>query len=285
MSKARSISIAEVVIGVFLSLLTVNSYAVFPDAEFERHYAGLLKQYWHQPISVNGIETAVFDYPAMHREHKRDGHFSRALKALEQVDISRFSGGKSEMAFWINVYNFAAMKLVLDQYPVDSIRSIKINLFKYPWSVEAIRIKGKQYTLKQIEKDILLPRYKDPRIVFAVSCAAVSCPDRIKEPFIANQLDQQLDQMIRQFYKNPGKGLRLDRKKKIVYLSWILKQDRELFRGYERGALGFVVNYLDKPVREWIEQNDVTVEFIPHDWTLNDIAQADSMQTDRGKYE
>jgi len=285
MKKACSISRSAALIGVMLSLLTVSSYAVSPDAEFERHYAGLLKQYWRLPLSVNGVETAVFDYPAMHREHKRTGHFSSALKALERVDIDRFSGGKNEMAFWINVYNFAAMKLVLDQYPVDSIRSIKINLFKYPWSVEAVRIKGKQYTLKQIEKDILLRKYKDPRIVFAVSCAAVSCPDRITEPFTANRLDQQLDQMIRQFYKNPGKGLRLDRKKKIVYLSWILKQDRELFSGYERGALGFVLKYLDDPVREWIEQNDVTVEYIPHDWTLNDIAQADSMQADRGGYE
>lgn len=285
MRKVCSISIPAVLVSAMLSLLSVNVYAASPDAGFERHYAGLLKQYWRPPLAVNGVETAVFDYPAMHREHKRAGHFKSALKALEQIDVNRFSDRNSEMAFWINAYNFAAMKLVLDQYPVDSIRSIKINLFKYPWSVEAVRINGREYTLNQIEKDILLPRYKDPRIVFAVSCAAVSCPDRITEPFTADQLDQQLDQMIRQFYKNPDKGMRLDREKKIVYLSWILKQDRGLFGEYERGALGFVLNYLDEPVREWIEQNDVKVEYMPHDWTLNDVAQADSMQADRGRHD
>jgi len=285
MEKMCLRSLSAALVGVVLSLFTVNTYAASPDAGFELHYAALLKQYWRPPISVNGVETAVFDYPAMHREHQRDGHFRGALQALEQVDVSRFMDEKSKMAFWINVYNFAAMKLVLDQYPVDSIRSMKISLFKYPWSVDAISINSEEYSLKQIEKDILLPKYKDPRIVFAVSCAAVSCPDRIAEPFASDRLDRQLDQMIRTFYRNPGKGMRLDKKKKIVYLSWILKQDRGLFNGYERGALGFVMNYLDDPVREWIEQNNVTVEYISHDWTLNDTAQADSMQADRGRDE
>jgi len=285
MGKTCSRSASAVLVSVVLFLFTISACAESADAGFELHYAALLKQYWRPPISVNGVKTVVFDYPAMHREHQQGGHFSDALHALEQVNVNLFVDDKSEMAFWINVYNFAAMKLVLDQYPVDSIRSMKISLFKYPWSVDAISINSKKYSLKQIEKDILLPKYKDPRIVFAVSCAAVSCPDRIAEPFTSARLDQQLDQMIRKFYRNPGKGMRLDRKNRIVYLSWILKQDRGLFKGYERGTLGFVMNYLDDPVREWIEQNDVTVEYMPHDWTLNDVAQADSAHVSRGRYE
>ena len=70
------------------------------------------------------------------------------------------------------------MKLVAEHYPIDSIRSMKISLLKYPWSVKGISVGKSKYSMKQIEKDILLKRYGDPRIIFAVSCAAVSCPDR-----------------------------------------------------------------------------------------------------------
>ncbi len=81
--------------------------------------------------------------------------------------------------------------------------------------------------------------------------------------------------MIRTFFKNPDKGLRLDQNARILTLSWILKKDKYLFQDRERGVLDFVLSYLDPDIREWLETNPVETKFFMHDWTLNDLAQKD----------
>ncbi len=263
---------AAVIVTVLLAANPVRA----ETTQFERLYGELLARYWHPAVRINGVETTVFDYARMKQDTQRpDSLFNRTLQAIEFVDPGQFKEENHVKAFWINAYNFAAMRLVADHYPVDSIRSLSISLIKYPWSKQAIRIGDKPYSLKQIEKDMLLKPFKDPRIVFAVSCAAVSCPDRTAEPFVAKRLDEQLDTMIRRFFKNPGKGLRLDRETRTLTLSWILKKDRHLFQENGQNVLGFVLPYLEPDVRSWLKVHTVTIDYFDHDWTLNDLAQAD----------
>ena len=167
---------------VVLLLLTGNSSHA-DSTEFERLYGELLAHYWRPVVTIHGIGTTVFDYVQMEQDARMsDSLFNRTLKAIERVNPAQLQDTNVVKAFWINAYNFAAMRLVIDHYPVDSIRSFRISLMKYPWSKKAIRIGNNDYSLKQIEKDILLRQFDDPRIVFAVSCAAVSCPDRTAEP-------------------------------------------------------------------------------------------------------
>lgn len=265
-------------LGAVAALIPVAANAaVVNSAEFARLYGQLLASYWHPAVRINGIETTVFDYAQMKQDSQQrpDSLFNRTLQAIEQVDPAQLRGANRAKAFWINAYNFAAMRLVIDHYPVDSIRSLSISLVKYPWSKKAIQIGDNRYSLEQIEKDILLRQFNDPRIVFAVSCAAVSCPDRTAEPFVGEGLDGQLDAMIRRFFKNPGKGLRLDREARTLTLSRILNKDSHLFRENDKGVLGFVIPYLEPPNQYWLGGNPVTINYFKHDWTLNDLAQAD----------
>lgn len=257
-----------------LTLVFHTSYG--GSAAFERLYGELLASYWRPTVTIHGVDTTVFDYAQMTRDAQMPGsQFEQTLKAIEHVEPTQLLNPNEAKAFWINAYNFAAMRLVIDHYPVDSIRSLSISLIKYPWSKKAIQIGGSSYSLKQIEKDILLKRFNDPRIIFAVSCAAVSCPDRMAQPFTAQLLDEQLVAMIRTFFTNPGKGLRLDRNERILTLSWILKKDKYLFQDRERGVLDFVLPYLERDIREWLEINPVEIKYFTHDWTLNDLAQKD----------
>jgi len=261
---------------VIVTVLSAANPVRAEATEFERLYGELLASYWHPTVRINGVETTVFDYARMKQDTQRpDSLFNRTLQAIELVDPGQFKEENHAKAFWINAYNLAAMRLVIDHYPVDSIRSFSISLIKYPWSKQAIRIGANRYSLQQIEKDILLAQFKDPRIVFAVSCAAVSCPDRTAEPFVAERLDEQLDTMIRRFFKNPGKGLRLDRETRTLTLSWILKKDRHLFQENGQNVPGFVLPYLEQDVRNWLKAHTVTIDYFDHDWTLNDLAQAD----------
>ncbi|GMT40372.1 MAG: hypothetical protein IEMM0001_1107 [bacterium] len=261
-------------IAVLLAVMVSPSYA--DSAEFNSLYGELLARYWRPAVRIHGTRTTVFDYTQMKQDAQNaNSLFNRTLRAIEQVDPTQLQGTNVAKAFWINAYNFAAMRLVIDHYPVDSIRSLSISLIKYPWSKKAIRIGNNRYSLTQIEKDILLRQFNDPRIVFAVSCAAVSCPDRTAKPFMAEYLDSQLDANIRSLFKNPDKGLRLNRAGRTLTLSWIINKDSRLFQDKKRGVLGFVLPYLDPDTRGWLNENTVTIDYFKHDWTLNDLAQVD----------
>ena len=264
------------VFGIIVLLAAVANSVHSDAAEFEHLYGELLANYWRPTVKIHGTDTTVFDYAQMAQDAQLpDSLFNRTLRAIEQVSPEQLQGTNVTKAFWINAYNFAAMGLVVGHYPVDSIRSLSISLIKYPWSKQAIRIGKLSYSLKQIETDILLKQFNDPRIVFAVSCAAVSCPDRTTVPFLAERLDSQLDAMIGLFFKNPGKGLRLNRDTGTLTLSWIIKKDRHLFQDKEKGVLGFVMPYLEADVQDWLRGNPVAIDYFEHDWTLNDLAQTD----------
>jgi hypothetical protein len=247
-----------------------------PEQRFERLYGELLAEYWHPPVRINGIRTTVFDYARMHRDAAApNALFSRVAGALERVNPDALAGEDLVKAFWMNAYNFAAMKLAVDHYPVDSIRSFRISLLRYPWSRKAIRIGGRDYSLGEIEHDVLVGRTGDRRTVFAVSCAAVSCPDRSAEAFTADKLERQLETLIRTFFENPDKGARLDRERRTLTLAWILKKDQALFPSKDGGVLGFAMYYLPETDRQWITDHSVTVKYFDHDWSLNDLRLAD----------
>ena len=255
-----------------------DSESAAPVVQFSRHFGQLFRQYWHAPVRIHGIRTTVFDYAGIARQVRRpQSDFSQALRALKQVAPDLLGGGNREKAFWINVYNFGAMKLAAENYPVVSITDSKISDGN-PWGVRGIRVGSEQYALHQIENKILLEKFDDPRIVFAVSCAAVSCPDRTSDIFSADQLDRQLDDIVRGLLANTTKGLAINRQRKTVTLSWIIKTDRRLFGdGSDNDLLNFVLRYAPSDVRDWIDANrsDIKIEYFEHDWGLNDTALAD----------
>lgn len=263
-------SVALFMLGLFFS---APVYAGATD-RFDGLYGELLQRYWRPAVTIHGIETTVFDYAAMRRE--AGPLIADVASWLEHFDPATLGNTDEAKAFWINLYNFAAMRMVIEAYPVDSITSFKISLIKHPWSKKVVNVGGRRLSLGGIEKEILLPRFNDPRIIFAVSCAAVSCPDRTAEPFSAARLDEQLDDLIRIFLRNPKKGFDLDHERKRLTLAWILKKDGHLFQNDEAGVIAFVTPYLDEAVRAWLAQHEYSIVYFDHDWTLNDSAQADA---------
>lgn|GEM_PF-539614 len=243
------------------------------ENRFEHLYNSLLNKYWRPSVTINGIATTVFDYAAMASDaSKPNSLFSQIASSLALVDTTVLPHSNQSKAFWINAYNFGAMRMIVEHYPVDSITSFKISLLKHPWSKKSLRIGNQDYSLTEIEKDILLKDYDDPRIIFAVSCAAVSCPDRTAQAFSGESLDDQLNNLIREFFRNPGKGLLLDRKQEKVTLSWIFKKDAHLFGD---DIMAFVMDYLEPESQSWLKTHAVAIDYFNHDWTLNDLAQAE----------
>ncbi len=247
-------------------------------SRFSDAFGQMFRQHWRAPVTIRGTRTTVFDYSGIAKEvSDPSSNFSAALQALSNIQPPLLHGDDTEKAFWINAYNFGAMKLAAEHYPVPSIIDPKISADD-PWGVNAVQIGSNGYTLQQIENAILLKKFDDPRIAFAISCAAVSCPDRSDSIFSGEQIDSQLDALCRGLFANPTKGLKIDRDRKIVTTSWILKADQRLFGGNDQGVLEFVGRYTTADIRSWINANanELTVEYFEHDWGLNDIAAADS---------
>ena len=111
------------------------------------------------------------------------------------------SWSKNEiLAYWINAYNAFTIKLIVDNYPVKSIKDIK-----KPWDKKFILINGDIISLNYIEHDILR-KMNEPRIHFAIVCASFSCPKLLNKAYTSNNLENQLTQVTKDFLKDSHKN-------------------------------------------------------------------------------
>lgn len=166
-----------------------------------------------------------------------------------------------QLAYWINAYNAFTVKLILDNWPVESIKDIAggIPFVNTPWDVKFIEIEGEKYDLNNIEHGIIRKEFDEPRIHFAVNCAAVSCPKLRNEAYTADSLDKQLDDQAKDFINGP--------KNEITANSANLSR---IFKWY--GG-----DFTDEmTLREYVNQfattkigERVDIEFKDYDWKLN----------------
>lgn len=244
-----------------------------PAAAAEASAYALLLERHVRPGKIGPVALHVVDYKAI----AADPAYPRALADLAGTDPAVVGEGATDaataMAFWINAYNLLAIKMVLDHYPVESIRDA--GNFLWPvWKREAGTVAGRACTLDEIEHSILRPRFGDPRVHMAIVCASVSCPDLRREPYEGARLDEQLDDAARRFLSNPAKGLAVDDAAEKVALSSIFRWFSDDFSA-GGGALAFVRAKASKPVAASIAgRRDAELSWLDYDWSLNDAARA-----------
>ncbi len=157
--------------------------------------------------SVDGAGMARVDYAAV--TPADDAALDAYVDALEATD-TRALAGPEQLAFWINLYNAATVDLVLQHYPVDSIREIEGGFFDTgPWDEEVATVLGRTLSLNDIEHRIIRAVWNEPRIHYAVNCAAVGCPDLGPEAYRGDRLEAQLAAAER-LYVNDPRGVRLE---------------------------------------------------------------------------
>ncbi|UYZ61026.1 DUF547 domain-containing protein [Hymenobacter latericus] len=170
-----------------------------------------------------------------------------------------------QAAFWLNTYNAYTLYLAIQYYPVERLSDIKIKAVggqRSVWEAPEVNIGGKQYTLKQIEREILpelLPN--EPRRHFALHCAAVSSPTLLPEPYEGSRLDAQLTQQTARFINDP---LRNALEAGSVQLSSLFDWYAADF-GSKAQLFEFINRYATTPVGP-----TASVAYVPYDWTLND---------------
>ena len=212
----------------------------------------------------------------------------KALKANDAQTLDRlreqlagvhvdFLSRKDQLAYWINLYNITTAAVVVESYPIESIRDlstdrvIRLNVFKKP----SAKTKKGPMSLKDIEDDRLRESFKDPRIHFAINCAAESCPPIRPEPYVGSKIDQQLDDQTRKFLAGP-QGIRVETQggTAVVHTTKIMDWFKKDFERWEGGVLGFIQRHAPADKVRQIEAagSQIKVEFDEYSWKLNDAS-------------
>jgi hypothetical protein len=164
-------------------------------------------------------------------------------------------------AFYLNAYNAMAVAIVLEHYPVATIRDVK-------GAFDSVRKKigGEMLTLGDIENR--LRETRDSRIHFAIVCAAKSCPPLAARAYRAASLSADLDAQGRAFVRDPQKNV-VDPAGDRLMVSPIFEWNRKEFER-EAGTIGdYVARFAAAAAADWLKTFSKSTEFLPYDWSLN----------------
>jgi hypothetical protein len=215
-------------------------------------YDGLLKQFVH---------SGRVDYKGLQASEAQLDRYLEILAAVNPADLERLE----RFAFYINLYNAWTIKLILSAYPdLTSIKDLG-NLLRSPWKKEIVRLRSGTVSLDHIEHEILRPQFRDPRVHFAINCAARSCPPLRSEAYIGRRLEEQLDDATRRFVNDPTR-YRLEGNR--LHVSRIFKWFSEDF---DDDIIGFIGRFAQGEFKSRLQANTgrVQVIYLPYDWSLN----------------
>ena len=171
-----------------------------------------------------------------------------------------------KLAYWINAYNAFTVKLIVDNYPLESIKdlnpSLTIPTVRSIWTKEWFQIGGEDFSLDRIEHKILRKDFEEPRIHFAVNCASFSCPPLRNEAYVAERVDQQLDEQARQFINDTVRN-------KIAKDKVVISKIFQWFTGdFTEGQS--LIDFLNKYSKVKIDKS-ADVDHMDYDWALNEV--------------
>jgi hypothetical protein len=173
------------------------------------------------------------------------------------------------MAYWINLYNALVVRLVIDHYPIASVRDIEGPPGASgggPWAMPLVEVEGIALSLNDIVHRILRPIWHDPRVHYALACGAVGCASLPPTPFEGGQLDRQLNEAAIA-YVNDRRGLRIEGDRLDV--SSIYRWYRDDFGPTDRDVINHLMAYAEPDLAMRLQHFD-TISEDAFDWRLND---------------
>ncbi len=217
-------------------------------------FDGLLKKY---------VKGAFVDYNGLKSESKE---FQKYLDLLSQNPPNKKTWSSNEqLAYWINAYNAFTLKLIIDNYPISSIRDLHPTLYvplvNTVWHKKFFKIGGEPTNLDEIEHSILRTEFNEPRIHFAINCASFSCPPLRAEAFVPEKIDQQLNEQAVKFINDKDRNVITSDKIVISKIfSWFTKDFTK------KGSL---IDFLNQYSKVKINK-EAEIDYMDYDWNLND---------------
>jgi len=242
-----------------------------PAAADTAAYEALLTRYVSKgPAGVNLVDYGRWQSTAPDRA-ALDG-FIKEQQAEKPSALAR----DRRFAYWANLYNAITVKVILDHYPVTSIRDIKsegvwldTKAFTGPWVAKRVTVEGRELSLDDIEHKILRPTFKDPRVHYSVNCASIGCPNLRPKAWHAETLEADLDAAARDYVNHPrGASVGSDGALTVSSIYSWFKVD---FGGTDAGVIAHLKQYAEPALAEKLKQMP-TIAADRYDWGINDTA-------------
>jgi hypothetical protein len=227
-------------------------------------------------ILKDHLTEGMVNYAAL----KEDGRLIEYTNFLESINPDTIKNDDLRLAYWINAYNAFTLKIISENYPLESINDLHKGglilghiLGTTIWDHEFIVINGKELSLNNIEHDIIRKEFKEPRIHFALVCAAISCPLLRNEAYEGDKLNKQLEYEAFKFFRDVERN-NFNDETKTAYLSKILSWFEEDFGNNDEEVLRYVANFAPEEFKESLinETDKWDIDYLSYNWDLNDSA-------------
>ncbi len=245
-------------------------FAQFNHEEWDR----LLKDH---VVSFRGGQVTQVDYDGFLKDRKKFMDYLGQLSAVQREDFDSWQKPE-QLAFLINAYNAWTIQVVLTRYPdLESIREIGLFPFSV-WRRRVVELFDDRYSLDELEHEMIRGSglFEEPRIHFALNCAATGCPPLRTEAYVGARLYQQLEDNTKLFLTDKSRNFFFE---DTLYVSRIFDWYQEDF---EKGWLGIVsvcqfLNSYKKQLGVSVDSNfclqtaDIGLSYLDYDWSLNRV--------------
>lgn len=208
---------------------------------------------WNDLLKNYVSEDGQVNYKGFQNDKEKLDDYLKTLS--DHQPIENWSDNE-KLAYWINAYNAFTISLIIEHYPVKSIMDIK-----NAWDLKFIQLGTNTYSLNEIEHEIIRKEFNEPRIHFALVCAALSCPILLNEAYMADKLEQQLQQQGILFINDPSKNVITPKKAKISQLfNWFADD-------FTKNVS--MIDYLNSFSKTKLTSK-TKIEFMDYNWDLNE---------------
>ena len=238
--------------GLFFVVFFFQSKSIFSFDHSHLQFNSLLSTY---------VQNGLVDYKSLKKDENKLTLYTNDLSKVTEQEYATFSK-EEKLSFLINAYNAFTLKLILDNYPLKSIRNIGF-LPGAAWKKDFFTLLGSTRNLDWIEHSKLRVDFSEPRIHFAIVCASIGCPKLISEAYVASKLNNQLNSSMENFLAEPIKN-RYDASSNTLYISKIFDWFSKDFT-----KQGSVINFIKKGMKVEIPES-AKIIYTEYDWNLNE---------------
>ena len=244
------------------------SPAMAQDMDMTKTWPALMTDYLSD-VEEDGLVR--FDYARLADTDSDEAVLHDYIDGLAALDPDELSDAEAT-AYWANLYNALTVKVVVDNYPVDSIKEIKSGMFsKGPWKKNLIKVNGEKLSLDDIEHDILRKQFPSPLVHYMVNCASIGCPNLVSGEWTAETLDADRNAAARAFINSPRGAMITD---KGLVVSSIYNWFDKDFGGSKKTVLAHIREYADDDLAAAIDDG-AKIKGYDYNWSLNGITETE----------
>jgi hypothetical protein len=229
---------------------------------------------WTEVLTAHVHGDGV-DYKAIQSDRAGLDAYLGSLESVMPEEFASWSRAQ-QYAFWIDAYNAFVVKRVVDAYPIDSIQDLGDGKAKV-WEQALVPLGklfpdagGNDLSLDDIQNKILRPKFKDARVHAAIHRASKSSPPLLAKAYVADRLDDQLDEQVARWLDDPSRN-RFDAKSNKVAVSKTFDWFQDDFTRDAGSVRAWLASHASEKERDWLASaKDLAIEFQPYSWKLDD---------------